>query len=136
MAAVFLYRGAYRHIEIVFYIFLAMLSVSLIGVAIWSGPNPIAAAKGVFLFAIPEQKGPFSAFLVITSLIGVVGGSIANLLYPYFMQQKGSRGAQYRRLQHYDLAFGTLVLIVLNLSVWIIGAEVLNPRGITVTNRT
>ena len=91
VAAVFLYRGAYRQIEIVFYIFLAMLSVSLIGVAIWSGPNPIAAAKGVFLFAIPEQKGPFSAFLVITSLIGAVGGSIANLLYPYFMQQKGWR---------------------------------------------
>jgi Mn2+/Fe2+ NRAMP family transporter len=98
VAAVFLYRGAYRHIEIVFYIFLAMLSVSLIGVAVWSGPNPIAAAKGVFLFAIPEQKGPFSAFLVITSLIGAVGGSIANLLYPYFMQQKGWRGAQYRHL--------------------------------------
>ncbi|MDQ3261620.1 MAG: hypothetical protein M3Q00_12705, partial [Pseudomonadota bacterium] len=50
------------------------------------------------------------------------------------MQQKGWRGAKYRRLQHYDLAFGTLVLILLNLSVWTIGAEVLNPRGITVTN--
>lgn len=135
VAAVFLYRGAYCHIEIVFYIFLAMLSVSPIGVAIWSGPNPIAAAKGVFLFAVPEQKGPFSAFLVITSSIGAVGGSIANLLYPYFMQQKGWRGAQYRRLQHYDLAFGTLVLILLNLSVWTIGAEVLNPRGITVTSQ-
>ncbi len=44
VAGVFLFRGAYRHIEIVFYIFLAMLSVSLIGVALWSGPNPIGAA--------------------------------------------------------------------------------------------
>ena len=132
VAAAFLYRGAYRHVEIVFYVFLIMLSVSLIGVALWSGPSPLAAAKGVFLFAIPEQKGPYSAFLVITSLIGAVGGSIANLLYPYFMQQKAWAGPQYRRLQHYDLAFGTLVLVFLNLSVWTIGAEVLNPRGLTI----
>ncbi len=50
------------------------------------------------------------------------------------MQQKGWAGPKFRRLQHYDLAFGTLVLVFLNLSVWTIGAEVLNPRGITLTN--
>jgi Mn2+/Fe2+ NRAMP family transporter len=131
VAAVFLYRGAYRHVEIIFYVFLIMLSVSLLGVAVWSGPDPVAAIKGALLFDVPEQTGQFSALLVILSLIGAVGGSISNLLYPYFMQQKGWRGPKFRRLQTYDLAFGTLVLVVLNLSVWTIGAEVLNPRGIT-----
>ncbi|NIO41745.1 MAG: hypothetical protein GTO41_17155, partial [Burkholderiales bacterium] len=130
MAAVFLYRGAYRHVEFIFYVFLIMLTVSLLGVAVWSGPDPVAAAKGVLLFALPEQAGQFSALLVILSLIGAVGGSISNLLYPYFMQQKGWSGPRFRRLQTYDLAFGTLVLVILNLSVWTIGAEVLNPRGI------
>lgn len=132
--AFFLFRGAYRHVEIVFYAFLVMLSLSLVGVALWSGPSPVAAAKGVFLFAVPEQRGPFSAFLVVISLVGAVGGSIANLMYPYFMQQKGWVGPKFRRLQHYDLAFGTLVLVFLNLSVWTIGAEVLYPRGISLTN--
>lgn len=131
VAALFLYRGAYRHVEIVFYVFLAMLSVSLIGVALWSGPDPVAAARGVLLFDVPEQSGQFSALLVIVSLIGAVGGSISNLLYPYFMQQKGWAGPKFRRLQTYDLAFGTSVLILLNLSVWTIGAEVLKPLGIT-----
>ncbi|UCH47814.1 MAG: Nramp family divalent metal transporter [Betaproteobacteria bacterium] len=131
MAAVFLYRGAYRHVEMVFYAFLVMLSVSLLGVAVWSGPDPVAAVKGALLFDLPEQTGQFSALLVILSLIGAVGGSISNLLYPYFMQQKGWHGPKFRRLQTYDLAFGTLILVVLNLSVWTIGAEVLNPRGIT-----
>ena len=134
VAAVFLYRGAYRHVEIIFYVFLIMLSVSLLGVAVWSGPDPVAAVKGALLFDLPEQTGQFSALLVILSLIGAVGGSISNLLYPYFMQQKGWRGPKFRRLQIYDLAFGTLVLVVLNLSVWTIGAEVLNPRGITLEN--
>ena len=131
MAAVFLYRGAYRHVELIFYVFLVMLSVSLLGVALWSGPDPVAALKGALLFDVPEQIGQFSALLVILSLIGAVGGSISNLLYPYFMQQKGWSGPKFRRLQTYDLAFGTLVLVILNLSVWTIGAEVLNPRGIT-----
>ena len=131
VAALFLYRGAYRHVEIMFYVFLIMLSVSMIGVALWSGPDPVAAAKGVLLFDIPKQSGEFGALLVIVSLIGAVGGSISNLLYPYFMQQKGWVGPKFRRLQHYDLAFGTGVLIVLNLSVWTIGAEVLNPMGVT-----
>jgi len=133
MAALFLFRGAYRHVELVFYVFLVMLTVSLMGVALWSGPNPVAAARGIFLFDVPEQSGQFSALLVIVSLIGAVGGSISNLLYPYFMQQKGWRGPKFRRLQIYDLAFGTIVLVVLNLSVWTIGAEVLKPLGIYLT---
>ncbi len=134
LAGVLLWRGAYRHLEIVFYVFLGMLSVSLIGVALWSGPNPRAALQGVFTFAVPEQKGSFGAFLMVTSLIGAVGGSIGNLLYPYFMRQKGWAGPQFRRLQHYYLAFGTSVIVVLYLAVWTIGAEVLHPRGITISN--
>lgn len=130
----FVFRGAYRPMEIVFYVFLGMLSVSLIGVAAWSGPSPIAAAKGILLFDIPEQNGPFGAVLVVTSLIGAVGGSIANLLYPYFIQQKGWHGPRYRRLQQYDIAFGTAVILFLNLSVWTIGAELLHPRGMTVSS--
>jgi Mn2+/Fe2+ NRAMP family transporter len=134
VTAALLWRGTFRHIEIVFYVFLMMLSVSLIGVAVWSGPNPLAALQGVFLFSLPEQKGPFAALLVVTSLIGAVGGSIANLLYPYFMDQKGWTGARFRPLQQYDLAFGTFVIVALNLAVWTIGAEILHPRGITITN--
>ncbi len=130
VAAAIIFRGAYRRLEFIFYVFLIMLSVSLIGVAAWSGPNPVAAARGMFLFDIPEQNGPFGALLVVTSLIGAVGGSIANLMYPYFIQQKGWNGPRYRRLQIYDLAFGTAVLMILNLSVWTIGAELLHPRGI------
>ena len=133
-AAVFVFRGLYRRLEPVFYVFLAMLSMSVIGVAAWSGPDPVAAAKGVLLFEVPEQQGSYGALLVIVSLIGAVGGSIANLLYPYFIQQKGWRGPRFRRVQLYDLAFGVGVLMFLNLSVWVIGAEVLHARGETIAS--
>jgi Mn2+/Fe2+ NRAMP family transporter len=134
VAALLVFRGAYERTEKVFYLLLAMLSVSLIGVALWGGPNPVEAARGVFLFDVPEQQGPFGALLVVTSLIGAVGGSIANLLYPYFIQQKGWHGPAFRRVQHYDLAFGTAMIVILNLAVWTIGAEILNPRGVIVTD--
>ena len=124
--------GVFHRVEKVALFLLAMLSVSLIGVALWAGPNPVSAAKGVLLLEVPEQQGPFGVFLVVTSLIGAVGGSIANLLYPYFIEQKGWKGPQYRRLQLYDLAFGTLAVVLLNMAVWTIGAEVLYAERATV----
>ncbi len=129
---IIVYQGAFVRIEKVALVLLAMLSVSLIGVALWAGPNPIAAAKGVFLFQQPEDKGPYGVALVVVSLIGAVGGSIANLLYPYFIQQKGWKGPRYRRLQLYDLAFGTLAVVILNMAVWTVGAEILKPENIII----
>ncbi|HIO01401.1 MAG TPA: Mn2+/Fe2+ transporter, partial [Alphaproteobacteria bacterium] len=45
---------------------------------------------------------------------------------------KGWQGPRFRRVQLYDLAFGTSVLVIINLSIWTIGAELLYPRGMTV----
>ena len=132
VAAAFVLRGTYHLVERLFHVFLAMLVVSLVGTALWAGPDPGAIAEGVLLFDIPDQNGPYTALLVVVSLIGAVGGSIANLLYPYFMQQKGWRGPGFSRLQRIDLALGTGVLVFLNLAVWTIGAEILNPRGVVI----
>ncbi len=134
VAALIVFRGGFEHIKKLFYVFLGLLSISLLGVAIWSGPNPVEMARGMMLFAIPEQHGPYGVFLLLTSLIGAVGGSIANLLYPYFIEQNGWKGPRFRRVQLYDLAFGTLVVVILNLAVWTVGAEVLKPGGIEVTD--
>ncbi len=134
IAAFLIFKGGYKRLEVIFFFFLIMLSISLISVAIWSGPNPASAIKGIILFDIPEDKGSYGSLLIITALIGTVGGSIANLMYPYFIQQKGWRGPEYRKVQLYDLAFGTMILVLINLSVWTIGAEVLYPRGIHIEN--
>ena len=55
IAAVIVFRGLFGHIEKIFYVFLGMLSVSLIGVALWSGPDPVEAVKGIVFFAVPEK---------------------------------------------------------------------------------
>lgn len=134
LGAVLVFKGIFRRIEIVFFLFLALLSISLIGVAIWSGPNPVEAAKGALLFSIPENTGSYDVVIVVTSLIGAVGGTITNLFYPYFIEKKNWKGPKYRKLQLYDLAFAIGILIILDLAVWTIGAELLHPTGKTVSN--
>jgi Mn2+/Fe2+ NRAMP family transporter len=56
-----------------------------------------------------------------------VGGSLMNLAYPYFIEAKGWRGPQYRKVQFYDLLLAVTAMIVLNLAVWTLGAELLYP---------
>ena len=60
-------------------------------------------------------------------MIGAVGGSLMNLVYPYFLDAKGWRGPQYRRVQLYDFILGVTAMLVLNLAVWVLGAELLYP---------
>jgi len=134
IAAVIIFKGILKRIEIIFYILLILLSSSLIGIAIWTGPDPIPLAKGILTFDIPNNSGSYGALLVITSLIGAVGGSISNLLYPYFIQQKGWNSPKYRKIQIYDLAFGTIILVIINLSIWTIGAELLFTKNISINN--
>lgn len=133
-AAILIFKGKYNRIEFIFYIFLFVLTTSLITVSIMSGPNPNKIITGVFLFDIPKKNGSFTALLVIISLIGAIGGSIANLLYPYFIQQKGWNSFKYRKVQLYDLALGSIVLVIINLSIWTIGAELLFPKGLIISN--
>lgn len=126
------YRALYGPVEKAMMLILALMVVTMIGAAAWLGPDPAGITAGVFAFAVPPQVGPFAALLVVVSLIGAVGGSLANLLYPYFMAEKGWTKPKHRKVQLYDLAFGVLVLIVIDLAVWVLGAEVLKPRGIVV----
>jgi hypothetical protein len=50
-----------------------------------------------------------------------------NLAYPYFLEAKGWRGPQYRKVAFYDLLLAVAAMIVLNLAVWTLGAELLYP---------
>ena len=74
IASLLIFKGGYKRLEIIFFFFLIILSVSLISVALWSGPDPESAIKGIILFDIPEDKGSYGYLLIITALIGTVGG--------------------------------------------------------------
>jgi Mn2+/Fe2+ NRAMP family transporter len=125
-------KPEFRRIEVVFMFFLALLSVSLISAAVMAKPDGMGILKGTFGFQLPPMRGDFHPELIAVSLIGAVAGSLANLMYPYFIREKGWVTPAHRKVQLYDLAFGVLIVVVLDLSVWALGAEVLHPQGLTV----
>lgn len=129
IAAALVFRPVYQRVETVFKLILAVLAVALLGTAIRVGPDPAGVLRGTLGFALPKTVGPFGAMLVAASMIGALGGSIMNLAYPYFFEQKGWRGPKFRRLQMYDLLLGIVVMIILNLAVWTLGAELGWRRG-------
>ncbi|MCG8653969.1 MAG: divalent metal cation transporter, partial [Pirellulales bacterium] len=97
------------------------------GSAVWVGFSASAVALGLTRWRMPGQQGALGPLTVALAMIGAVGGSFMNLVYPYFLEEKGWRGPQYRRVQLYDLLLGVIVMIILNLAVWILGAELLYP---------
>lgn len=87
------------------------------------GFDPVALLRGLVFQVPPDIEGTFGAIVVLASIIGAVGGSAANLLYPYFMEDKGWTTPVYRKLQVFDLLVGILAMVVINLAVWIVAAE-------------
>jgi len=125
-------KAIYKHLELAEKIILGVMAVTFIGGAIAVGPDLGAMLAGTIAFDVPETVGSFEAMIIVISLIGAIGGSLANLLYPTFIQERGWHGPQYRKVVRYDLLFGIIVIIVLDLSIWVLGAEVLHPQGLTI----
>ena len=128
------FQPQYRRIELIFFILAGTLTASLIGLAGWTGPSLTGIAKGIVGFSIPSTVGRIDAIFLMVALVGAIAGSVANLMYPYFMREKGWTTPEHRRVQRYDLIFGITVLIILDLSIWVVGAEILHPRGIRVVD--
>ncbi|HUG53361.1 MAG TPA: Nramp family divalent metal transporter [Vicinamibacteria bacterium] len=127
VALVLVFQPSYARLERVFKVFLAALSISFVGSALWVGPSPSGVLHGLVRFEMPGQHGKFEPLLVAVAMVGAVGGSLMNLAYPYFLDAKGWRGPRYRKVQRYDFLLAMAVMVVLNLAVWTLGAELLFP---------
>ncbi|WP_369991590.1 Nramp family divalent metal transporter [Pseudomonas xanthosomatis] len=125
-------RNIYAMIEGVMKILLAVMTLAFLALALMSGPDVAGIVKGTIGFSIPADEGVHGALLVAVSVIGAVAGSVANFVHPYVMREKGWVGPQHKRIQRNDLLFAVFVGIVINLAIWIVGAEILRPNGIEV----
>jgi Mn2+/Fe2+ NRAMP family transporter len=124
-------KGAYRLIERIFKVILALMVLTFVVGIVLVGINWGELVKG-FAFELPAQQGLFDSGLVASSLVLATLGSMANLFYPEFLREKGWTTPAHRKVQQYDLLFGTLVVLFLGVAVWAIGAEVLfGQRGVS-----
>jgi Mn2+/Fe2+ NRAMP family transporter len=124
--------NAYKKLELVMKVLLAVLTICFIGLAVYSGPDVGSILKGTVGFGLPEDTGAYSVILVGVSLVGAVAGSLTNLIYPYFLQDKGWTKPVHKRIQRNDLLFGFIAAISLTLAIWIVGAEILRPNQIQI----
>ncbi|MBI4658008.1 MAG: Nramp family divalent metal transporter [Verrucomicrobia bacterium] len=127
IALLLVFRPAYERLEWAFKVFLALLSISFVGCAVWVGFNPLGVLQGLYRMEMPGQVGKFNPLLISVAMIGAIGGSLMNLVYPYFLEAKGWRGPQYRRVQFYDFLLAVAAMMLLNLAIWTLGAELLYP---------
>ncbi|TSI12227.1 Nramp family divalent metal transporter [Brevibacterium aurantiacum] len=127
-------RNVYNTIEKGMKLLLAMMTVVFLGLAIYSVPDVGELVQGTIGFGIPANTGAFGVFAVALSLIGAVAGSMANFLYPYYVRDKGWKGIAFKKLQRNDILFGISAAIVISLSIWVVGAEILRPQGIQVSS--
>jgi Mn2+/Fe2+ NRAMP family transporter len=125
-------ENQYKGLEIVANVAMAALVLIFIWALIGSGVDFGQLLHGM-TFSMPADRGAYGAWLVVVAIIGAVGGSVANLMYPYFVSDKGWRGPKYRKLQVYDLLFGVCTLICLNLAIWIVAAQLMRGHGATIT---
>ena len=121
----------YRWLEIVARVAVAVLVVSFVGAAIVSRPAPVEVVRGL-AFETPANEGLFSTVLVAAAVIGAVGGSAANLMYPEFMRDKGWKGPGFLRLQQVDLLVGIVAIIVVDLAVWVVAAQTVRANHLTI----
>jgi len=134
VAAALIFRPSYAKAEGLFKMLVALLAASLLGCALWVGVEPVALVKGVFAFELPPQHGPFGAVLVAIGMVGAVGGSLVNLVYPYFIDQKGWKGPRYLKVQRFDFLLAVVVMIIFNLAVWTLGAELVHGTDRTIAS--
>jgi Mn2+/Fe2+ NRAMP family transporter len=125
-------ENQYKGLEIIANLAMAALVLIFLWALIGSGIDLGELVHGM-TFSVPDDRGAYGAWLVVVAIIGAVGGSVANLMYPYFVSDKGWRGPAYRKLQVYDLLFGVVSLIVLNLAIWIVAAQLMRGEGSTIT---
>ncbi|MDI2030390.1 Nramp family divalent metal transporter [Saccharopolyspora sp. TS4A08] len=127
-------KGHFRGLEIVAQITMAVLVLCFL-LALFGTGLDVGKLFGGLLFEMPPgDLGYITAASTAVGLIGAVGGSAANLLYPYLMHEKGWRGPGFLKLQRLDLRFGSLVMFGLVLAVWVVAAETLHGTGESVSS--
>lgn len=126
--AMLLLGRQYRTLEVIARVSVAVLIAAFLAAVALQGFDPVELLHGIS-FKIPENTGAFGAMVLTAATIGAVGGSAANLLYPYFLRDKGWRAPAHRKLQIFDLLLGIAAMIIINLAIWITAAESLSARG-------
>lgn len=119
LAVVMVWFGAYRHIEILMKILIAVMFVVVIGCAAMLLPSTSQLFTGMFVPALPD-----GSIIFILGVIGGVGGSVTVMSYGYWIREKNWQGEAYISQCRMDLSTAYLLTGIFGIAVMIIAAGV------------
>ncbi|MGH8501987.1 MAG: Nramp family divalent metal transporter [Gammaproteobacteria bacterium] len=111
--------GRYRLLERLMTVLVAVMFVTVVGVAVLTVPNLGALVSGL------APTVPEGAALYTLGLIGGVGGSITLAAYGYWVNAKGWRDASWMRVMRLDNRVAYVITGVFVVAMLIVGAELL-----------
>jgi Mn2+/Fe2+ NRAMP family transporter len=112
IACLLVLAGGYRLFERAMKGLIAVMFVSIVGTALWLGPDYAALTRGLLLPTLP----PGSIGMVL-AVIGGVGGSVTLLAYGYWIEEKGWRGPAHLGMARLDLGVAYVLTGIFGLAL-------------------
>jgi len=116
--------GKYSVFERVMEIFVGIMFITVVGLALFLGPNFGDLALGTLVPRIPEGSLPYAL-----AVIGGVGGTFTLVSYTYWVRERGWRRPEWIPMMRTDLAVGYIVTGLFMVAMLVIGAELLFVGG-------
>ncbi|MGB5454563.1 MAG: Nramp family divalent metal transporter [Gammaproteobacteria bacterium] len=119
LALIIVWRGAYRHIEIIMKLLIAIMFIVVMVCAAVLLPSSGELLAGILVPSLPE-----GSIVFVLGVIGGVGGSVTVLSYGYWIREKQWTGSDYIPQCRTDLAVAYILTGLFGLAVMIIAAGV------------
>ncbi len=127
LAAVLVWLEGYPVFERVMGVAVAVMVITLVSAAAPRVPAVGTLARGLFVPVVPA-----GGTLLVTGVIGGVGGTVTLLAYGYWLREKGWTGTGWIPAARVDLGVGYLLTAVFGLAVVVLAGAVLKPDGVVV----
>lgn len=125
IAAIIVYFGGYRHIELIMKLLIAIMFIVVIVCAAMLLPSADKLLSGIFIPSLPD-----GSIVFVLGVIGGVGGSVTIMSYGYWIREKKWRGTEYIQQCRTDLSVAYLLTGLFGVAVMIIAAGV-QPEVVT-----
>jgi Mn2+/Fe2+ NRAMP family transporter len=118
-AVIIVWFGAYRHIERIMKLLIAIMFIVVIVCAVMLLPDASDLLAGIFIPSLPD-----GSIVFVLGVIGGVGGSVTVMSYGYWIREKQWAGSEYIPQCRTDLALAYILTGLFGLAVMIIAAGV------------
>ncbi len=130
LAFVMTYWGGYRAIEKFLRVGMAVMLGGLVTAVVLARPDPAKVLQGALIPSIPGDQGQYGTLFIVMAIVGTMVGSITNLTYAYFIQEKGWWDASHLRQQRVDLLMSAFCLFGIAGLLQVAAGAVVHPLGI------